>query len=145
MGDVVSPRAVTENVTCHQWFTKGLNSILTFPTICVHMCRVSSVSFHASYGNKGQRSIASPALVSCFASIFLSSCKISILFHRFFSFLIPLCGASSCSLRSSKCLAIAMLYLFPGNSIQRGARDVIPQKQGNRIYIQEARQEAASM
>src|SRR5437763_1662317 len=57
MADVVSPRGVTYNVTCHQWFTNGLSSILTLPTICVHMCSVSQVSFHASNGRDGQLSI----------------------------------------------------------------------------------------
>src|ERR1700680_3705964 len=56
MADVVSPRGVTYNATCHQWFTGGLSSILTLPTICVHRCRVSHVSLHVSKGRAGQLS-----------------------------------------------------------------------------------------
>src|SRR5712691_11456888 len=54
MEEVVSPRGVTYNVTCHQWLRKGESSILTLPTICVHRCRVWQVSRHASKGSAGQ-------------------------------------------------------------------------------------------
>src|ERR1700730_8050635 len=70
MADVASPRGVTYNVTCHQWFTNGLSSILTFPTIWVHMWSVSHVSFHASNGNDGHSSARFVLLVLsiCFSS-----------------------------------------------------------------------------
>src|SRR4051812_35575500 len=74
MGDVVRPRGVTYNVTCHQWFTNGLSSILTFPTIWVHMWSVSHVSFHASNGNDGHCSAVSPRLVLLVLSIVFFSC-----------------------------------------------------------------------
>jgi hypothetical protein len=48
MALVVRPRAQTYSGTCHQWLTAGVSVIRTLPTICVHMCSVSSVSFHSS-------------------------------------------------------------------------------------------------
>src|SRR5438067_11771124 len=63
MEEVVSPRGVTYHVTCHQWLRKGLSSILTLPTICVHRCRVWQVSLHASTGSAGQRSACSPCCI----------------------------------------------------------------------------------
>src|SRR5438270_12843244 len=74
MGDVVRPRGVTYNVTCHQWFTNGLSSILTFTTGWVHMWSVSYVSFHASNGNDGHSSAVSPRLVLLVLSIVFFSC-----------------------------------------------------------------------
>src|SRR5689334_23357143 len=74
MADVVSPRGVTYSVTCHQWFTNGLSSILTFPTIWVHRCSVSHVSCHASNGNDGHSSTVSPRLVLLVLSIVFFSC-----------------------------------------------------------------------
>src|SRR5947209_10881982 len=74
MADVVSPREVTYKATCHQWFTNGLSSILTFPTIWVHMWSVSYVSFHASNGNDGHSSAVSPRLVLLVLSIVFFSC-----------------------------------------------------------------------
>src|ERR1041385_3223589 len=56
MGEVVSPRDVTYSGTCHQWLRYGASFSLIFPTICVHMCRVSRVSFQASSGSAGQAS-----------------------------------------------------------------------------------------
>src|SRR6266566_8617776 len=70
MEDVVSPRGVTYKVTCHQWFTNGLSSILTLPTICVHIWSVSQVSLHASYGRAGHFSIDS----LCCVLLVLSMC-----------------------------------------------------------------------
>src|SRR6266568_1041225 len=81
MEDVVSPRGVTYKVTCHQWFTNGLNSILTLPTICVHIWSVSQVSFHASNGSAGQlsaRSLCCVLLVlSMCSSAWLPPCSIA--------------------------------------------------------------------
>src|SRR6266566_7784682 len=81
MADVVSPREVTYNVTCHQWLRNGLSSILTLPTICVHRCRVWQVSLHASKGSAGQRSARSPCCVllvlSMCCSSWLSLCSIA--------------------------------------------------------------------
>src|SRR6266699_6744825 len=81
MGEVVSPRGVTYKVTCHQWFTNGLSSILTLPTICVHRCRVRQVSFHASNGSAGQLSARSPCCVllvlSMCCSAWLSPCPLA--------------------------------------------------------------------
>jgi hypothetical protein len=73
MADVVSPRGVTYNVTCHQWFTNGLSSILTLPTICIHRRSVSQVSLYASNGSDGRSSAVTPRLVllvlsTCFSS-----------------------------------------------------------------------------
>src|SRR2546421_3878461 len=73
MGDVVSPRGVTYKVTCHQWFTNGLSSILTLPTTCVHICSVSQVSRHASKGRAGHRSVASPSCVLLVLSMCFST------------------------------------------------------------------------
>src|SRR6266849_688931 len=73
MADVVSPRGVTYNVTCHQWLRKGLSAILTLPTICVHRCRVSQVSLHASNGSDGHSSAVSPRLVLLVLSMCFSS------------------------------------------------------------------------
>src|SRR6266581_6561260 len=70
MEEVVSPRGVTYKVTCHQWFTNGLSSILTLPTICVHIWSVSQVSLHASNGRAGQLSARSP----CCVLLVLSMC-----------------------------------------------------------------------
>src|SRR5947209_20623670 len=67
MADVVSPRGVTYNVTCHQWFSGGPSSILTLPTICVHRCKVSRVSRHASNGRTGQLSARSVCCVMIFS------------------------------------------------------------------------------
>src|SRR4030081_745700 len=77
MADVVSPRGVTYNVTCHQWFTNGLSSILTLPTICVHRCKVSRVSLHASKGRAGQLSARSLGYVLFVLSICCSSSWLS--------------------------------------------------------------------
>src|SRR5437016_289119 len=81
MADVVSPREVTYNVTCHQWLRNGLSSILTLPTICVHRCRVWQVSLHASKGSAGHRSACSPCCVllvlSMCCSSWLSLCSIA--------------------------------------------------------------------
>src|SRR5437763_9159444 len=73
MEEVVSPRGVTYNVTCHQWLRKGLSSILTLPTICVHRCRVWQVSLHASKGSAGHRSACSPCCVLLVLSMCCSS------------------------------------------------------------------------
>src|SRR5258708_25394242 len=54
--DVVSPRPVSAKVTFHQSLRNGVNSSLTLPTICVHMCSVARLSFQAAYGNAGQAS-----------------------------------------------------------------------------------------
>src|SRR5258708_33829721 len=72
IGDVVSPRAVTYNGTCHQWFIYGLSSSLTFPTTCVHICSVSHVSFHASNGNAGHSSGTFSSAILFLMSMFLS-------------------------------------------------------------------------
>src|SRR5947208_1594958 len=81
MADVVSPRGVTYKVTCHQWLRKGLSSILTLPTICVHRCRVWQVSLHASKGSAGQSSARSPwcalLVLSMCCSSWLSLCSIA--------------------------------------------------------------------
>src|SRR5258708_19683341 len=78
MGEVVSPHGVTYNGTCHQWFTGGLSSILTLPTICVHRCRVWQVSLHASNGSTGQRSPRSPCCILLVLSIYCSSSCLSL-------------------------------------------------------------------
>src|SRR5260370_15669163 len=54
--DVVSPRAVSAKVTFHQSLRNGVNSSLTLPTICVHICSVARLSFQSAYGNAGQAS-----------------------------------------------------------------------------------------
>src|SRR5258706_4049827 len=72
MAEVVSPRGVTYRVTCHQWLRKGESSMRTLPTICVHICSVSRVSFHASYGNDGHSSALILSPVCCLASILIS-------------------------------------------------------------------------
>src|SRR5215467_12247889 len=81
MEEVVSPRGVTYNVTCHQWFTNGLSSILTLPTICIHIWSVSQVSLHASKGRAGHFSVDSPCCVllvlSMCCSTWLSPCSIT--------------------------------------------------------------------
>src|SRR5438034_6763974 len=78
MREVVSPRGVTYNVTCHQWFTGGLSSILTLPTICVHRWSVWQVSLHASSGRAGQLSARSPCCVLLMLSICCSSSWLSL-------------------------------------------------------------------
>src|SRR5256885_13420668 len=96
MEEVVSPRGVTYNVTCHQWLRKGLSSILTLPTICVHRCRVWQVSLHASKGSAGQRSACSPCCIllvlSMSCSSWLSLCSIAAHSERCHD---PLLAASS--------------------------------------------------
>src|SRR6266704_5865863 len=74
MAEVVSPRGVTYRVTCHQWLRKGESSMRTLPTICVHRCSVSRVSFHASYGRDGHSSAAFLSPVCCLVSMLLSVC-----------------------------------------------------------------------
>src|SRR5215813_11098533 len=55
--DVVRPRGLTYNVTCHQWFSSGASASRVLPTICIHMCSVSCVSRHsASASPRGQAS-----------------------------------------------------------------------------------------
>src|SRR2546423_9330597 len=53
IGDVVSPRAVTYSVTCHEWLVHGVWVRRTLPTICMNMCRVAQVSLQASSGRSG--------------------------------------------------------------------------------------------
>src|ERR1700726_2150298 len=53
MGDVVSPRHVTYNGTCHQWLTIGAWASRIFPTTCVHKCRVAQVSAQSDSGRSG--------------------------------------------------------------------------------------------
>src|SRR5258708_13991189 len=60
------------NGACHQWLIYGLSSSRTFPTICVHICSVSHVSFHASYGNAGHSSVAFSLAILFLMSMFLS-------------------------------------------------------------------------
>ena len=55
IGGVPSPRAVTYRVTCQEWLSHGVSASRTLPTICVHSCSVSQVSFHAANGSSGQR------------------------------------------------------------------------------------------
>src|SRR5579859_4324847 len=57
--EVVSPRAVSANVTFHQSFRNGVSASFTLPTTCVHMCTVLSVACHSAYGNAGQMSSSS--------------------------------------------------------------------------------------
>ena len=40
---VTRPRAETRSVTCQPWLSQGVCESLTFPTICDHRCRVSTV------------------------------------------------------------------------------------------------------
>src|ERR1700747_1881880 len=54
IGEVVSPREVTYSVTCQEWLIHGLSVSRILPTICVHMCRVTAVSFHSAKGRDGQ-------------------------------------------------------------------------------------------
>src|SRR5437763_316830 len=53
MGDVVSPRASTYSVTCHEWLVHGVWTRRTLPTIWNHMCSVAAVSLQASRGKLG--------------------------------------------------------------------------------------------
>src|ERR1039458_132197 len=62
MAEVVSPRALTYSGTFHQWFCSGVSASRVLPTICVHICSVSQVSFHASHSSSGHASpIGSPS------------------------------------------------------------------------------------
>ena len=58
------PRAVTYNATCHEWFSQGICTSRILPTICVHKCSVSHVSFHAANGNSGHSSISDCDMIS---------------------------------------------------------------------------------
>ena len=53
MVPVVSPRGVTARLEFHQWFNSGVVVRRIFPTICVHICIASRVSFHSSYASRG--------------------------------------------------------------------------------------------
>src|SRR5579883_3340194 len=62
---VSRPRAVTARATSHHWLRNGCCSSATLPTICVSMCSVSRVSFHASKGKAGHRYSFSCWLMPC--------------------------------------------------------------------------------
>src|SRR3954468_1206933 len=53
-GGVVRPREVTCSAIPQKWLSGGANAIHTFPTTCVHMWTVASVSLHPSRGSGGQ-------------------------------------------------------------------------------------------
>src|SRR5262249_20099310 len=63
MAPVVSPRALTCSATFHQWFSRGVSSSRTLPTICIHICSVSRVPCQASGGSAGQHDAASETAV----------------------------------------------------------------------------------
>lgn len=48
IAEVVKPRGVTYEVTCHQWLTNGECARRTLPTICAHMCNVCLVGAQSS-------------------------------------------------------------------------------------------------
>src|SRR5437588_7050746 len=52
--EVVSPREVTASATSHHSLRNGESANFTFPTTCIHMCRVSRVSRHSESGRVGQ-------------------------------------------------------------------------------------------
>ena len=54
IGPVVTPRALTRRVTCHQWLSGGVSVMRTLPTIWHQRWRVSFVGRHSSSGSGGQ-------------------------------------------------------------------------------------------
>src|SRR2546426_969456 len=53
IGEVVSPREVTYNATCQQWFCGGDRASRVLPAIWVQRCKVASVSAHCANGIGG--------------------------------------------------------------------------------------------
>ena len=56
IGPVVTPRALTRRVTCHQWLSGGVSAMRTLPTIWHQRWSVSFVGRHSSKGRGGQAS-----------------------------------------------------------------------------------------
>jgi hypothetical protein len=57
IADVVNPLELTYKVVFHQWFMRGSSASRILPTIWVHLCSVSYVSFHSVNGSSGQASL----------------------------------------------------------------------------------------
>ena len=63
MSEVVRPRASTYSGTFLQWFTLGVSASRSLPTICVHSCRVSRVSWRTLVGAARDAGIAGMQVV----------------------------------------------------------------------------------